>query len=350
MENKRILVTGGSGFLGMEIVKSLLKQGHFVSILDINPPHLSHANLTFIEGDIRDSRTVGMALDGIDVVEHAVAQVPLAKNKELFSSVNFFGTENLLKNALKKKIKKLVYISSSAVFGIPKFNPVTRETRPTPMEEYGKAKYLAEQLCHSYQKKSLDITIVRPRTIVGPGRLGIFQLLFEWICQGQPIPVLGSGKNIYQFVHTEDVAQACISAGFLSGSNTFNIGADTVETLASTLKHLIQHAQTSSYLVHLPKTPTIWAMKLTSALNLSPLATYHSLMYGNSLFFDTSYEKKMLNYQPNYSNNTLFSETYDWYIKNRTSILHRKQTGSQHQSSLKQRCLKYVPFILKHFF
>ena len=83
---------------------------------------------------------------------------------------------------------------------------------PKPMENYGKAKYKAEKICQNYISENLDIIIIRPRTILGHGRLGIFQILFEWIREGKNIPVLGKGDNIYQFVHADDLADAIILA------------------------------------------------------------------------------------------------------------------------------------------
>ena len=86
-----------------------------------------------------------------------------------------------------------------------------------PVEEYGRAKLAGETLCWEYGRKGLDVSIVRPCTIVGHGRLGIFQILFEWIYQGKNIPVLSDGKNTYQFVHADDLAEACIQASTLKG-------------------------------------------------------------------------------------------------------------------------------------
>ena len=89
-----------------------------------------------------------------------------------------------------------------------------------------------------FRDKGLNVSIVRPRTIMGLGRLGIFQILFEWIFQGRNIPVLGSGDNIYQFVHAEDLADMCIKVGEVKENNIYNCGATSFSTMRETLEDL----------------------------------------------------------------------------------------------------------------
>jgi nucleoside-diphosphate-sugar epimerase len=118
------LVAGGSGFFGGVLVRQLLRRGYSVRILDLNPP--VDSKVEFIRGDICKEEIVRSACTNVDVVHHNVAQVPLAKNKELFWRVNRDGTQILLNAALKAGVRKVVYTSSSAVFGVPERNPVTR--------------------------------------------------------------------------------------------------------------------------------------------------------------------------------------------------------------------------------
>ena len=150
---------------------------------------------------------------GVDVVHHNVAQVPLARDRDLFRTVNVDGTALLLQECERAGVRKVVHTSSSAVFGVPRSNPVTRDTPPAPGEAYGRAKLDAEELCRAALSRGLDVSVVRPRTIVGPGRLGIFAILFDWIADGVDVPVLGRGDNRYQFVHADDLAAACVLAG-----------------------------------------------------------------------------------------------------------------------------------------
>jgi len=153
---------------------------------------------------------------------------------------------------------------------------LTEETIPTPIEAYGKAKLTGENLCREYARNGLDVTIVRPRTIVGQGRLGIFQILFEWIYQGKSIPVLGDGKNIYQFVHADDLAEACIQASIVTGADAFNCGTDRFRTMREVLEHLCRHAGTGSQVKSLPMWPIVAATNLSSRMGISPLGAYHA--------------------------------------------------------------------------
>jgi nucleoside-diphosphate-sugar epimerase len=341
---KKILVTGGSGYFGETIVKKHLEIGDIVHILDINKPSINHPNLSFIKCDINDqsltSKIAGKIDLGFDIIHHNVAQVPIAKDKKLFWKVNKEGTKNLLKSCAIVKTKKIIYTSSSAVYGVPKQNPVLETDIPNPIEDYGRAKYEAELICDKYIQKGLDISIIRPRTIMGPGRLGIFSILFEWIYNGSNIPVLDGGKNIYQFVHADDLADACILAASKPGSDKFNIGAAEFGTMYELLNFLISASNSKSKIKSIPLKLAEIAMNMTSFLGISPLGPYHSLMYGRSMYFDISKAKKELGFAPKYSNNQMFLESYRWYIENRENILRQSGATSPHRKPASQKILK----------
>ncbi|MCW0422200.1 NAD-dependent epimerase/dehydratase family protein [Xanthomonas sacchari] len=333
------LVTGGSGYFGSLLVERI--GADKCAVFDISDAEDRSSSTAFHQGDVRDYRSVLNAFEGVDVVYHNVAQVPLAKDRHLFRSVNIDGTENVLKAALEKGVRKVVYTSSSAVFGVPKHNPVTEATHPEPGEAYGQAKYEGELLCEKYRKLGLDVSIVRPRTILGHGRLGIFQILFEWIREGKNVPVLGSGDNLYQFVHAEDLADACILAGERAGSATYNCGADEFGTMRQALEALCKHAKTGSRVRSVPVAPAVMGMKLTSALGLSPLGAYHALMYGQSMYFDVTKAKAELGWKPKWSNEAMFIQSYDWYLAHRDSVL-AAHGASHHRSAVKQGVLKII--------
>ena len=166
------LVTGGSGFFGSLMVRMLRERGFSVRTFDLNEPDERLPDIEFVRGDIRDGALVEQACGGVDVVYHAIAQQPLAKDKRLFWSVNVEGTENLFRAALKNKVRKVIHLSSSAVLGIPPKGPFDESVMPVPREAYGKAKWEAEKLAAKYVRQGADITIIRPSTILGPGRAG----------------------------------------------------------------------------------------------------------------------------------------------------------------------------------
>jgi nucleoside-diphosphate-sugar epimerase len=333
------LVTGGSGYFGSLLVQKLQERGYSVRIFDIVKPISLGPGLEFQQGDIRDSSAVSAACRDIQFVFHNVAQVPLAKDSKLFWSVNRDGTRNLLDACLTQRIKKIIYTSSSAIYGVPDTNPVTEETVPSPREDYGKAKLAGEKLCAEAVNRGLDVSIVRPRTILGHGRLGLFQILFEWIYQGKNIPVLNGGKNIYQFIHADDLAEACILAGEKPGAQDFNCGTNSFGTMREALENLCRHAGTGSRLKSLPMWLMEPAMNVFSAAGLSPLGPYHSLMYGRSMYFDVSKAMKQLNWTPRYSNDAMFMESYEWYVRNRQDVLNSNADASRHKSPVKQGIL-----------
>jgi nucleoside-diphosphate-sugar epimerase len=339
------LITGGSGYFGSLLRDRLLARGQAVRVFDLADADDRTGEVGFIQGEIRDRARVAEAVAGCETVYHCVAQVPLAKDKALFHSVNVDGTENLLRGALSAKVRKVIYVSSSAVFGAPKANPVNEETPSSPGEAYGRAKLEGEERCRSYSDRGLDVTIIRPRTIMGHGRLGIFQILFEWIREGHNVPVLGRGDNIYQFVHADDLAEACILAAARPGAATYNCGAAKFGTMRETLEELCVHAKTGSRVRSVPMTPAVLFMKLTSALSLSPLGPYHALMYGRSLWFDIAKAQRELGWQPRFSNEEMFAQTYDWYLAHREQVL-RTSGASHHRSAVKQGILALAKHLL----
>ena len=341
----RILVTGGSGYFGTALRQLLRARGHSVRNFDIVPPDPGDSVDEFVPGDIRDEAAVGRACAGMEIVHHNVAQVPLAKDRAMFESVNVGGTEKLLGASRAAGVRKVVYTSSSAVFGVPEHCPVTEASAPHPAEAYGRAKYEGELRCLEQVRQGADISIVRPRTILGHGRLGIFQILFEWVRRGSNVPVLGRGDNLYQFVHADDLATACMLAGERPGAAVYNIGTDRFGTMREVLEALCQHARTGSKVRSVPMGPAVWGMNLTSALGLSPLGPYHSLMYGRSMYFDISKAVKELGWHPTRSNSEMFVESYDWYISNREAVL-RASGASHHRSPVKQGILEIIGRLL----
>jgi nucleoside-diphosphate-sugar epimerase len=156
---------------------------------------------------------------------------------------------------------------------------------------------------------------------------------------------LGHGDNVYQFVHCDDLADACIRAGDRAGPGTYNIGTDRYCTMRETLEGLARHAKTGSRVVGLPAGVITALMKLTSALGLSPLGPYHALMYGRSMYFDITREKAELGWQPRYGNIEMFCDSYDWYLKNREQVL-TSHGASHHRSPVKQGVLSLGSLLL----
>lgn len=336
------LVTGGSGYFGCLLRARLTEAGWQVRVFDQVDADDRPANVEFVQADIRHADAVAEACRDIDVVFHNVAQVPLAKDRKLFWSVNCDGTANLLAAARAMGVRKVVHTSSSAVFGVPRANPVDEATEPEPREAYGRAKYEAECLVRrAVEQHGLDASVIRPRTILGHGRLGIFQILFDWVEEGRAIPVLGRGDNVYQFVHADDLAEACVRAAARPGFAIYNIGAGSFGSMRETLDALCAHAGTGSRVRGIPMAPAVWAMNLTSALGLSPLGPYHALMYGRSLYFDIRKAREELGWEPRWSNAEMICQSYDWYRAHKHEVI-AASGASPHRSAIEQGILRLV--------
>ena len=341
---RSVLVTGGSGYFGTVLAGEALARGDVVRIFDLNPPGPTLAGADFVAGDVRDRAAVRDACDGVDVVFHNVAQVPLAKDRALFDEVNVGGTANVLVAARDARVSKVVHTSSSAVFGIPEHNPVTEASPCRPLEAYGRAKLRAEILCHDAIAAGLDVTIVRPRTVLGHGRLGVIALLFEFVADGAPVFVLGGGNNRYQLVHAADLADACLRAGDRAGPSVYNIGALEFGTMRETLQALVDHARTGSRVRSLPVAPARWAMRSLASLGLVPFAPYHWLLYSESLYFDVTSARSELGWEPKRSNASMLIESYEWFLTHR--LESEDPDRSHHQSPVRPgllRVLKALP-------
>lgn len=332
------LVTGGSGYFGSLLVRRLVAAGHQVRVLDLDDAGDRPPEVELVRGDIRDRDVVARAISGCDVVFNNVAQVPLARDPQLLRSVNLDGTVLLLGEAQRAGVGKVVHTSSSAVFGVPASNPVLPSTIPAPIEAYGRAKLAAERACLDAVANGLDVTIVRPRTILGHGRLGIFGILFEWIADGADVFVLGKGDNRYQFVHADDLAELCTRAGDSPGHAVFNAGTDRFGTMRESLESLCHHAATGSRVRSLPARPAAALMHAAAATHLAPFAPYHWMMYSKSLWFDIEHVREGLGWQPAWSNAEMLADSYDWFLRNRDTA--DAAGRSHHRTIARQGALK----------
>ena len=172
------------------------------------------------------------------------------------------------------------------MFGVPESNPVLPTTVPRPAEAYGHAKLAAEWACLRAAAAGLDVTIVRPRTILGHGRLGIFGILFDWIADGADPIVLGDGANRYQFVHADDLAAVCLLAGERPVRPSSTPAPTASARWARRSSTCAPTPARARWCGALPAGPAALAMRATAALGLTPFAPYHWLMYARSMWFD----------------------------------------------------------------
>lgn len=205
---KRYLITGGAGFLGINLIRFILNEGEAVTSLDFAdfdyPDVLNQVKV--IKGDIRDKGVVDRAMEDIDIVVHAAAALPLYKKSDIFS-IDIEGTRNVVESAYRHRIERLIHISSTAVYGIPIHHPIFEDDELKGVGPYGQAKITAEEICLEYRKRGMCIPIIRPKSFIGPERLGVFAIFYDWVKDGRSFPVIGNGKNRYQLLDVEDLCQ-----------------------------------------------------------------------------------------------------------------------------------------------
>ncbi len=323
---KKVLITGGSGFLGCHLARKFLYDGYSVTLFDIADLDAKDliGKAQLIKGDIRNKKVIDEAIKGQDYVIHAAAALPIQLSKKAIFSVNIDGTKNVLAAALKHKIKKIIFISSTAVYGVPKHLPETEEAPIDPIGYYGVSKVKGEELCQEYQAKGLPVIIIRPKTFLGPERLGVFELWFEAIYSNKRVFLLGNGKNKYQLLSVTDLADAIEKAveSNVSGE-IFNIGAKEFQTWRKDLGYVIKYQKSKSKITSLPVKPSQIILQILELLHLSPLAAWHYKTMPVDSYVSIEKAEKLLKWHPKKSNQELFLESYIWYKMNRSKVLHK---------------------------
>jgi nucleoside-diphosphate-sugar epimerase len=251
----RVLVTGGAGFIGSNLVRALLERGDDVRVLDNfstgNRGNLEGVDVEIVEGELRSYERVHNAVRGTEVVYHlgALGSVPRSVQDPLTSSaVNVEGTLNVLLAARDEGIRRVVYSSSSSVYGTRRELPVTEETPPDPISPYGVAKLAAERYCVSFSRvyESFESVVLRYFNVFGPRQsphsqyVAVIPLFVSAIDRGEPITVFGDGEQSRDFTFVENVVDATIRAAEVPEANgrMFNVSAGrpaTVNELADAL-------------------------------------------------------------------------------------------------------------------
>jgi nucleoside-diphosphate-sugar epimerase len=314
-------LSGGAGFLGLYLARRLLDEAHDVRTLDVaalDDPELE-SSVEELRGDVRDLQAVGRMVAGADVVVHAAAALPIRASREAIRSVNVHGTENVLVAARAAGVARVIFVSSTAVYGVPDKHPIVEDDPLVGVGWYGESKIDAEALC---RVAAVDTTILRPKTFVGPERLGVFEILFDWIREGRRIYILGDGRNRYQLLAVEDLVDAVLRAATseTAANEVFNVGATEFETVRDDLGALIAHAHSASRLQPVPAKPAEMVLRALELLRLSPLAEWHYRTAHRDSFVDVGKAQRVLGWQPRLSNRRALIDTYDWYLANRSRV------------------------------
>jgi nucleoside-diphosphate-sugar epimerase len=340
------LITGGAGFLGINLTRYLLARGHHVVSLDIadfNYPERDR--IKAIKGDIRDRSSVDRAMEGVQIVVHTAAALPLYRKEDIFST-DLDGTRNVLQSAFEHGVDRVIHISSTAVYGIPDHHPLYEDDPLHGVGPYGEAKVKAEQICLEYRAKGMCVPIIRPKSFVGPERLGVFALLYDWAKDGKNFPMIGSGNNRYQLLDVEDLCEAIYLCATLDRdrvNDTFNIGAKEFTTMREDYQAVLDAAGFGKKIIPFPAAPVIWALRILEALHLSPLYKWVYETAATDSFVSIEKAERVLGFTPKYSNKEALVRNYRWYIEHLNEF--EGVSGISHRVPWKQGVLRLAKIL-----
>ncbi len=338
----RYLVTGGAGFLGINLVRCLLARGHDVTSLDVaefDYPDCRDRVRT-VTGDVRDPAAVSEATEGSDLVVHCAAALPLYSREDIFST-DVDGTRNVFEAAREAGIARVVHISSTAVYGIPDHHPIYEADPLDGVGPYGEAKVQAEEVAREFRRRGLCVPILRPKSFIGPERLGVFALLYDWATEGRNFPILGRGDNRYQLLDVEDLCDAICLAATVDAdraNDTFNIGAKEFGTFREDLQAVLDRAGHGKRIVPVPAGPAILALKVLERLGLSPLYQWVYETAATESFVSIEKAERVLGFEPEYSNREALIRNYEWYLEHEEAF--RGASGVSHRVPWNQGVLR----------
>ncbi len=338
--SKSILITGGSGFLGIHLVRHFLALGWEVTVLDLAPFGYPEArSVRYYQGDIRNPTDVRAAAHGTTAIVHSAAALPLYAAAEVHST-DVGGTGTCLHVAQALGLERFVHVSSTAVYGIPEHHPVLETDPLAGIGPYGQAKIAAETLCEQFRRQGMCVPILRPKSFVGKERLGIFGVLFDWAASGHHFPLPGGGKHLHQLLAVEDLCQAVQLALTLDSANanrTCNIGAAEFGTLRDDFQAVLDYAGFGKRVMPLPKHPSLFLLEAVYHLKLSPVYPWiYKLLFVESQV-SIARAKAHWGFRPAFANRDALLMNFEWFLGQGQEAL--RQSGATHRHLWKQGVL-----------
>ena len=342
----KYFITGGAGFLGINLIRYLIERDHSVVSYDVqddfaypekNDPRVQIYGTK--ESDIRKLDNLTAAMRDSDIVIHCAAALPLYSPDDIHT-IDVVGTRNVMSAAMANGIKRVVHISSTAVYGIPDHHPLIETDRLVGVGPYGKAKIEAEAVCKGFREQGLVVPIIRPKSFIGPERLGAFSLLYDWAQDGRGFPMIGKGSNRYQLLDVHDLCEAiylCASLPDDVVNDVFNVGAEVYDTMREDWQAVLDEAGFGKMIIPFPKKPVIWTLRVLEALKLSPLYKWIYETAAEDSFVSIEKAKRVLGWQPLYSNREALIRNYTWYLANQARF--KGESGVTHRIPWKQGAL-----------
>ncbi|WP_030106101.1 NAD-dependent epimerase/dehydratase family protein [Actinoalloteichus sp. AHMU CJ021] len=340
-EPRRVVVTGAAGMLGTALVAQDWPEVRWVGV-DLRPaPARTRDRATFHTADIRDTTTLTRIFSGADAVVHAAAALPSHRASEI-RSVDVDGTDSVLRAVRAAGVPRLVHVSSTAVYGLPKDCPTPEDYPCRPVDPYSEAKRAAEILVERERDSGLCAPVLRPKTFLGEERLGLFSMLFEWADEGRSFPLPAGGRKRAQMLDVDDlcaVVRATLRMPDATVNDTFNVGATRFGTLREDFQGVLDAAGHGGRVVGVPVLPAVAVLRGLAALRLSPVykRLVHKLVRDS--YVDTSRASRVLGFEPRYSNGETLLRTYEWW-RGRATDHAVTRTGRTHRDPWKQGALR----------
>ncbi|MGN0855361.1 MAG: NAD-dependent epimerase/dehydratase family protein [Kiritimatiellia bacterium] len=339
----KVLVTGGSGFLGINLIRFLRQQGvdeiRVLDIADFDYPEKNETWLKFTKGDVRDVAAVERCTEGCDVVVNTAAALPLYSAEDI-RTTEVDGCQNVINAARKFKLDRMIQISSTAVYGVPKRHPILETDPLVGVGPYGHAKIEAEARCRAAIEEGFPICIIRPKSFVGPERLGVFALFYDWAYTGHGFPMIGSGDNRYQLMDVDDLDHAIWNALTYPKdviATEFNIGAKEFTTMKEDYQAVLDKAGYGKKIRGMPVGLLIFILRILEKLHLSPLYPWVYETASTDSFVSIEKAERLLGYRPQYSNKQALVRNYEWYVAHVNDF--RGRSGVSHRVPWKQGLL-----------
>lgn len=344
----RYLVTGGAGFLGINLVRYLLGKGHEVTSLDVAEFDYPDCRdkVRIVTGDIRDTIKVAEAMEGVQIVVHCAAALPLYKKEDILST-DVDGTRNVIEAASHQGVERFIHVSSTAVYGIPDHHPIYEDDELDGVGPYGEAKILAEEVCLEHRAAGMCVPILRPKSFIGPERLGVFAMFYDWAKDAHGFPMIGSGNNRYQLLDVEDLCEAIYVTATLDKdivNDTFNIGAKEFKTMKEDFQAVLDCAGFGKKIRGFPAGPVIAVLKILEFLKLSPLYKWVYETASQESFVSIEKAERVLGFVPRYSNQDALIRNYHWYLDHLDTFA--SSSGISHRVPWKQGIIR----VAKHLF
>ncbi|MBU8933331.1 MAG: NAD(P)-dependent oxidoreductase [candidate division Zixibacteria bacterium] len=348
MKNKRVLITGGAGYLGYHLAQNLPHRGiAFLAANDIAPFIKSDYpdDALLVNQDVRDADGMYRLIhdNKIDIIVHTAAALPLWKREEIYST-NISGLRNTLEQASKCGVEHFIFISSTAVYGVPEKHPLVETDEMVGVGAYGETKIEGEKICAEFRDKGMCVTIIRPKTFIGTARLGVFQILYDWVDSGKRIPIIGKGENLYQLLEVTDLVEAIFLAASVDpklANDVFNIGAQHFDKVKTDVGALCDYAGNGARVQPTNATLVKGTLAIFEFLRISPL---YKWIYGTAdkdSYVSTEKIEKQLGWKAKFSNEDALISSHKWYLEHKDEVQHL-DSGVTHRVGWDQGILKLI--------